>query len=161
MNAALVQNAPETGRRKIMWGGLGLLFTFTVAAVLVGRLTPVTQGAVLTMAGLSAAGTLAMAWLMARGSGAPRWSWWATGGIMATGILLTVFLVADPAEWKRTVNVSTWMLPWFLLVMGTTRARKAPDCGPARARSGRVMLGTGLVLTVILLGTPLIAERLF
>jgi hypothetical protein len=45
--------------------------------------------------------------------------------------------------------------------MGTTRARKAPDCGPARARSGRVMLGTGLVLTVLLLGTPLIAERLF
>jgi hypothetical protein len=102
MNAALVQNAPETGRRKIMWGGLGLLFTFTVAAVLVGRLTPVTQGAVLTMAGVSAAGTLAMAWLMARGSGAPRWSWWATGGIMAAGILLSVFLVAW--SWRKARN---------------------------------------------------------
>jgi hypothetical protein len=129
-----------------------------------GRTEPMTLAAAYGIAVLGAAGTMAMAWLMQRSSRYPRWAWWATGGAMAAILLASVPVAGDGEAWEAQVRSSVWMLPWFLLVMGLDRVGAQRACAPAGRRAGWIMVGTGILMSVILLGAHAIVSgfaRLF
>jgi hypothetical protein len=117
-----------------------------------GRIEPMTLATAYAIAGVGAVGTMAMAWLMQRRSDYPRWAWWATGGVMAAALLISVSVTGDPAVWAEQVRSSAWMLPWSLWIMGLSRTRARGICAPAHPRAGWILLGTGMLLSVILLG---------
>jgi hypothetical protein len=54
--------------------------------------------------------------------------------------------------WEEQVRSSAWMLPWSLWIMGLSRARARGICASAHPRAGWILLGTGTLLSVILLG---------
>jgi len=159
MNAATYHDEPRRPGRGAYWGALGLLLAIVLGTSALGRIEPMTWTAASAIAGVGAAGIFAMAWLMQGRTPYPRWAWWTTAGVMS-GALLTSLAVADhPVVWEENVRMGASMLPWFLLMMGTTRSRKG-ICSPAHARSGWIMVGTGLLMSGILLGAHAIADAL-
>jgi hypothetical protein len=145
--------------RTVPWGpGTALVVGLVFAMALLGRSRPMTLSLAMAMAGLGTAGTFLMAWLVSRRSAYPRWAWYATAGVMSAALILSVFVAPDPEAWKGDVRPTAWMLPWFLLIMGLTPPRRSGICAPSDRRSGWIMVGTGVVLSVILVSANLIAD---
>jgi len=159
MNAATCHDEPRRPGRGAYWGALGLLLAIVLGTAVLGRIEPMTWTAASAIAGVGAAGILTMAGLMQRRSLYPRWAWWTTAGVMSGALLLSLALASDPAAWEADMKLGVWMLPWFLLVMGTTRSRTGV-CSPGHARPGWIMVGTGLVMSGLLLGANAIADAL-
>ncbi len=140
--------------RPNVWLLCGVLLVVVAASVWVGR--PASHEAALMSALVSSAGTFAMAWLVSRHAGERRWAWWATAGVMSA-VLLTGTLVAPSGAGKR-VQMTAWMLPWFLMIMGTTPRGRARWCDPVTAKGSWTMVLTGFAVSLILVGSGILAH---
>jgi len=164
MNTTTLQDDSRRARRSTLWMGTGLLLALVLGLAFMGRSEPMTRGLAWAIAGVGAAGTLAMAALVRRASPYPEWALWATAGVMAAGLLASVAIAGDPAVWEDSFRPNGWMLPWFLLIMSTTPASRKGACAPAHPRAGWIMVATGTLLSVIALGAHTIVDavaRLF
>ena len=132
-------------RRPNVWPATGLLLVIVVVGVWIGR--SATRDGVMLAALVTAAGIMAMAWLVSRDSAVPRWVLWTTAAAMSI-VLVTGALFAPPEHGSET-RTTAWMLPWFLLMMGTTTSRKSGWCDISTTRGGWIMVATGLFLALI------------
>lgn len=160
MNTTTAHDAPQRPHRTTFRVATGLVLALALGMTALALLEPMTMAIAFVIAGVGAAGTMAMAWLMQRGSVYPRWAWWATGAVMATALLASVPISGDAVRWDDHVLPGAWMLPVYLMVMGSGRPREQAACAPASARTGWLMVGTGTLLSVVLLGAHAIVDAL-
>jgi hypothetical protein len=142
--------AARRARSVHMWVGTAIVVAMTLGSAIVGRVQPMTLDVAHVMAGLFAFGTVVIGVFGSRSQTYPRWAWAASTAIMAVLIFASSFWVDAPV-WKKDFFPSAWMLPWVLVMMGSTAGRKSGKCSPAHSRSGWIMvLGTTIVTLILL-----------
>lgn len=134
---------------------LALYLGSTLGAVLILRGTPSATEA-MGAAALTAAATLAMAWLFAAPSGYPRWSLIASAGAMSAGLLIGAALAPSAAAWDDGTAGLRWMLPWYFMVLGsiTPRATKG-ICAPGHSAAPWILVGVGFAMGAAVVVLPL------
>lgn len=144
-------------RRTLLWLGCGVILVVTVGVAWIGRHEPVTADSARAMAGIVALGTFAIGWLGARATTYPRWAWISSAALIGSLIFGSTFWT-DPLIWEREVRTSVWMLPWLLMVFGSSSNRKSGACAPSHPRSGWIMIGVSLLVTSIVLEAHVVAD---
>ena len=136
-------------RVRTLWLGTATMAAITILAAVVRKSAG--ADAALAVACIYSFGTLSMAWLTARSTPYPRWSWYSAAGILVLAIIAAGVLFPSPSQVK-TVTSTAWMMPWLFLVFGFTPAAAVGACSPGSAASGRMLIGVSLVYALILLG---------
>lgn len=147
--------------KRLRWGEMiwtmGLFAAVVVlSTVLLHRRAP-TSGSVLASAVVSAVGTLLMAGLMVRRTRYPRWAFVGAATVLAASALLSTRAFPDPYMWVDSVRPGLWLHPWFLLVIGWTPAPEHGVCAPSSPFAGWLLIGTGLVIAALSVGTGWLA----
>lgn len=159
MNDTMHSEDARISRRFALWSGTALLLVLVAVMALLSKNRPMTTTLAFTIAGVGAAGTLAMAALVARASAYPAWAVRATGAVMAAALLLSVPVAGDPRVWTEDYRLGAWMLPWFVLFIGTSGGRqKEGACAPGHPAAGWIMVGVAAVMSVVLLGAHVIVD---
>lgn len=159
MNDTTHPEDARASRRFALWSGTALLLVLVLGMALLAKSGPMTTTLAFTIAGVGAAGALAMAALVARASAWPRRAVWTTGAVMAAALLISVPVAGDPRIWNEDYRLGAWMLPWFVLFIGTTGARGEDGvCSPGHPAAGWIMVGVAVVMSVVLLGAHAIVD---
>jgi hypothetical protein len=138
---------------------LGLLLAGTLATVVLSPRTGATESQVLAAAGVAALATLAMAALFARLTAYPLAAWWTTAGLMAAGIVAGALWAPSPAYWWEHSRGIVWMYPWFFMIFAPLGRGARGICSPASRFSGWLLVGTGLLFSLLLQGAALLGSR--
>ena len=136
-------------RRRTMWLGCATMALITIAGALVQR-TAVANAAV-ALACVYGGGVFVMAWLTSRTTEYPRWSWFASAGVVALAFALAAILMPAPAQVKEWTSIA-WMLPWLYLMMALSPTPTTGRCSPRAPWSGPLLVGVSVVFSSILLG---------
>jgi hypothetical protein len=146
----------RASRKRTMWAGVALLFVVTIGGVILRRAAG--PDAMLALAYVYGAGTIAMAWLMARTTRYPRWAWFTIAAVMALALVASV--ARQEPRWAKEWQSLAWMFPWWFLLFssGDTGAKRG-WCAPAGRWAGAILVGSGLLFTFLALGLPLLMRR--
>lgn len=143
-----VQNTrPE--RIRTLWLGTATMAVITILAAVMRKSAG--ADAAVVVAGIYGFGVIAMAWLTARATPYPRWSWYTAAGINVLALVVAAVAFPSPSQVKTWMSTA-WMYPWLFLVFGFTPASAVGACSPGSARSGRVLIVVSVVYSLILLG---------
>lgn len=152
MNSAL-PTRPE--RVRTLWLGTAAMAFIVIAAAIVQKSAG--ADAAVAVAGIYSLGIAAIAWLTARATPYPRWSWFGAAGILVSAIVLAAALFPSPSQVK-TWTSTAWMMPWLFLVFGTTPGSSVAACDPATPRGGRLLIVVSVIYSLILLGALLLTS---
>ena len=136
--------------------------TYFVTVILsswLGRQLPHTGAMAMAGAATMAAGTLGIAWILARHVAYPRRSYLGAAVILAAASLLSVFVVADPDTWAREARQELWMGPWFLLMVALLPPRATGACAPRSTSVGWLLVGGAALFAALSWVAMLIAHR--
>jgi hypothetical protein len=152
-----LETMDKGGRQRAVWLGTILLLLVTVLSVLPFR--GATPEAGVFSALVLAAGVLGMAWLTAGIARYPRWAWFTTAAVMAAGLVGDAVLASALGGPVKREEVG-WLFPWLFLMLALSPPAKKGWCAEGQLRLGWLLVGTGVLLSVILLGARLIAHRI-
>ncbi len=145
MNSALPAR-PE--RVRTLWLGTATMAVITILGAIIRKSSG--ADAAVAVAVVYGVGVIAMAWLTARATPYPRWSWYGASGVIVLAIIAAAVLFPSPSQVK-TWTSTAWMMPWIFLVFGFTPAG-ANACAPGTVRGGRLLIVVSVVYSLILLG---------
>ncbi len=111
---------PSRAPRRSAALAVGVLLLVIASGVWAARVG--TTGAATAAAGVTIAGIMGIASLLARSRRMPVWAWWGMATAMS-GVLVVGMAIASPASWADLLGI-TWVLPWCLFFMGTTGDRR-------------------------------------
>lgn len=135
-------------RRRAMWLGTATMAVVTILAAVARKKAGADAAAV--AGGIYVFGVLAIAWLTARITPYPRWSWFASAGVVSTALVVAAVAFTSPAQVK-TWTATAWMMPWLFLIFTLSPQPKAGWCAPSSVWSGPVMIGVSVIYSAILL----------
>ena len=136
--------------------GVSIYLLVTLGAALILRGSP--SGAdSLAAALLTAAGTLAMAWVFTGPSGYPRWAMLGSAGGLCVGLVLSAVFAPSASAWADDTFGTSWMFPWFYMVLGSGIPRpRTGVCAPGHMAAGWMLVGMGFLFGLVLLVAPAI-----
>ena len=73
----------------------------------------------------------------------PRWSLFASTGVMAVALVAAEFVASSPAAGRQSMM---WMFPWYFATMSMYGPASARRACASPARAGRILLGTSIIL---------------
>jgi hypothetical protein len=103
---------------------------------------------------VAALGTLACAAFGARDNRYPRWAYWSGAALLVIGMLVSPMAAPSSARWIDVVHDSTWMGPWFFILLTAMPASRRGACAAERPLAGWLLVGTALVLAATILVSP-------
>lgn len=153
------QPLPRPGAGRI-WIAVGVMAVSTVGSMALSKAVPLTGSAIALSTWITAASVMAIAAVMAPATPYPRWSHWASAGVLAAWVLVGPRLAGSPEAWKADVRENMWFMPWFMLTAASMPRRLEGACPTVGMRAGWIMVAASVFLGGILMLAEQIARTL-
>ena len=142
-----VQKLPGSSWPRVLVSTL-LLLAVQLGAVAILRKIDATASGELAASVIGAIAVLVIGAINVGHTPYPRWAFRAMVAIMAAGMVLTPLSANVEGSWNLASRSDLWMLPWFLITLGTLAATRNV-CVSRSRRMGWFMVGTTVLLVVV------------
>ena len=126
-----------------------LMLAVQIGALAILRKIDATASGELAASVLGAIVVLAIGAINVGSTPYPRWAFRAMVGIMAAGMVLTPLSANVEGSWDLASRGDLWMMPWFLITLGTLRSAPRSVCMSQSRTMGWFMVGITVVLVLV------------